>query len=196
MDNWPCGRRVRLRPPEPADQPVIDTWSAAGGRSEWNAHARRPRTIEERLAGGPLIGPDGGILLIVRLTDDQPIGDIVWKPVYYGPGKDPRSRAWRLGRELLPAARGQGFGTEAMILLIEWLFANTEVNRLDGYTDADNIASQRSVAKVGLRREGVLCGAVYRAGAWHDVVMYGLTRDDWLAAREARAGAAPSAERG
>jgi RimJ/RimL family protein N-acetyltransferase len=195
MDNWPRGRLVRLRPPEPADQPVIDTWSAAGNRSGWNTHARAPRTIAERLAEGPLIGEHGGIALIVRLADDQPIGDIAWKPVRYGPRSDLRSRAWRLGRELAPHARGQGYGTEALRLLIGWLFEHTEVNRLDGFTDVHNLPSQRSVEKAGLLREGVLRGAVHRGGQWHDVIMYAITRDDWLA-QTAGAAAGTAARRG
>jgi RimJ/RimL family protein N-acetyltransferase len=169
-------------------------------RSKWNAGTRRPRTIAERLERGPLVSGDGGILLIVRLTDERPVGDIVWKPVYYGQKDDTRSRAWRIGRELLPAARGLGYGTEAMRLLVGWLFRTTDANRVDGYTDCGNDASRRSVEKAGWRREGVLRGALYRGGEYRDVAMYAMTRADWeqsraggrTAARAPRPGAAQS----
>jgi RimJ/RimL family protein N-acetyltransferase len=185
MQDWPVGSLVRLRLPTVDDQPAIDRWSLPAHRSSWNTHAKRPRTIAEKLAAGPLVGDDGGTLLIIRLTDDQPVGDIVWRPAYYGPAGDVRSRAWRVGREMLDGTRGQGLGTEALTLLIEWLFTNTDVNRIDGYTDIENVASQRSVAKAGLRQEGILHGAVYRDGIHRDVIMYGLTRADWVARRDA-----------
>jgi len=181
MIQWPAGERIRLRPPTVDDQPAIDAWRLSRHRSRWNDRGGPPRTIAERLAAGPLIGPEGGMLLIVRLADEVPIGDIAWRPVYYGRTGDVRSRAWRIGREMLAGARGQGLGTEAMRLLVDWLFATTEVNRVDGYTDVENIASQRSVEKAGWRREGVLRGTVYRDGRHRDVIMYGLTRADWEA---------------
>ncbi|MFC6084161.1 GNAT family N-acetyltransferase [Sphaerisporangium aureirubrum] len=179
MEDWPAGDLVRLRLPRVDDQPVIDEWSMPQARSRWNAGVRRPRTVAQRLESGPLVSGDGGILLIVRLADERPVGDIVWKPVYYGQKDDTRSRAWRVGRELLPAARGQGYGTEAMRLLIGWLFATTDANRVDGYTDCGNEASRRSVAKAGMRHEGILRGALYRDGEYRDLAMYAVTRADW-----------------
>ncbi|MEO3814450.1 GNAT family protein [Sphaerisporangium sp. B11E5] len=181
MEDWPVGDLVRLRLPRVEDQPAIDEWSLPRARSRWNAGVKRPRTVAERLESGPLVSADGGILLIVRRADERPVGDIVWKPVYYGQKSDTRSRAWRIGREMVPAARGQGYGTEAMRLLVGWLFANTDANRVDGYTDCGNTASRRSVEKVGWRFEGVLRGAVYRDGEHRDMAMYGLTRADWAA---------------
>jgi RimJ/RimL family protein N-acetyltransferase len=175
----PTGRLVRLRLPRPEDQPLIDGWSLPCNRSAWNTHDKPPRTIAERLAAGPLVGENGGMLLIVRLADERPVGDIAWKPAYYGRSGDTRSRAWRIGREILAEARGHGLGSEAMSLLVGWLFRNTDANRVDGYTEDGNIAAQRSLAKAGWLREGVLRGALYRAGGYHDVIMYAMIRADW-----------------
>ena len=64
------------------------------------------------------------------------------------------------------------------MLLLDYLFSETAINRLEAGTDVENIAEQRSLEKAGLRREGVARGAQYRAGAYHDLVVYARIRDD------------------
>ena len=90
-----------------------------------------------------------------------------------------RSRsALNFGIELIPDARGQGYGTEAQALLVDYLFATTDVHRIEASTDIDNLAEQRSLEKAGLRREGVNRGAQFRAGAYHDLIVFALLRED------------------
>src|SRR5947209_16244578 len=48
-------------------------------------------------------------LLVVR-EDDEPVGYVTWRRVWYGPNRE--SRAWNIGVSLIPSARGQGYGTE------------------------------------------------------------------------------------
>jgi RimJ/RimL family protein N-acetyltransferase len=52
------------------------------------------------------------------------------------------------------------------------------VHRVEASTDVSNLAEQRSLEKAGLRREGVTRGAQFRAGAYHDLVVFALLRDD------------------
>jgi RimJ/RimL family protein N-acetyltransferase len=94
----------------------------------------------------------------------------------YGP--NPESSAYNFGIELIPEARGQGYGTEAQALLVDYLFANTDVHRVEASTDVSNLAEQRSLEKAGLRREGVTRGAQFRAGAYHDLIVFAMLRDD------------------
>ncbi|WP_232778551.1 GNAT family N-acetyltransferase [Carbonactinospora thermoautotrophica] len=172
---WPRGRLVRLRPATLDDDALLADWARA--RSEWNDFGLSYRSVAERLAEGPLLGERGGMLIVERLNDGRPVGDVSWHPVQYGPNAE--SRAWNFGIELIPQARGHGLGTEAQRLLIGWLFATTRVNRIEATTDSANLAEQRALEKAGLRREGVLRGAQYRRGEWRDVVLYAVTRADW-----------------
>lgn len=50
------------------------------------------------------------------------------------------------------------------------------VNRVQAETEITNIAEQRALEKAGFTREGVLRGATFRAGKWHDQVVYGVLR--------------------
>jgi RimJ/RimL family protein N-acetyltransferase len=78
----------------------------------------------------------------------------------------------------VPKARGQGYGTEAQRQLAAYLFETTAVNRVDAATDVENLAEQRSLEKAGFRRDGILRGSQFRAGAYHDLVVYSRLRDD------------------
>lgn len=161
-----------------ADQDLLDGLNASRGAFtdfEW----KQQRSIAEKLADGPLIDASGGDAVVVRLADDRPIGIVDWRAVYYGPKKAPNNRVWAIGRELAAEARGQGYGTEVLWLLVDWLFRATDANRVEIHTEPDNHASWRSIERVGIPREGILRGAVYRHGAYRDVVVYGTDRQLW-----------------
>src|SRR5262245_41894766 len=136
---WPRGRLVQLRPPEVTDQPALDALQNPDARSSWNNISARRRTIAEKLAAGGVITDAGGQFVVVRLDDDRLIGEVVWKPVQYGSGS--KSRAWNVGRELCAEARGQGLGTEVMRLTVDWLFRNTDTNRVEGTPEPANEVS-------------------------------------------------------
>ena len=106
----------------------------------------------------------------------SPSGPCSGERAHYGPPDD--SRAWNIGIEIRPTARGQGLGAEAQRLLADWLFAATSANRVEAQTDIENVAEQRSLEKAGFIREGVNRGAQFRAGAFHDLVMYSRVRSD------------------
>jgi RimJ/RimL family protein N-acetyltransferase len=85
---------------------------------------------------------------------------------------------WNIGIDLVPEGRGQGFGTEAQRLLAGYLFATTKVNRVEASTDVENMSEQRSLEKAGFTREGVVRGAQFRGGSFHDLVVYARLRSD------------------
>jgi RimJ/RimL family protein N-acetyltransferase len=170
--------RVRLRDVTLADADRLDAWSsdpALGG--EFNDFGLEPRpTDREALKRGPLRNERNGQLIVERVADGEPIGVVGWHRVGYGP--NPESDAWNVGIELLPDARGQGFGAEAQAQLAAFLFAETAANRVEAQTDIENVAEQRSLEKAGFRREGVARGSQFRAGRFHDLVTYARLRDD------------------
>lgn len=115
-------------------------------------------------------------LVVTSEDGSELLGDVSWHPVTYGPSYG--CLAWNFGRELLPAARGRGIGTEVLRLLVQHLFDSTDVDRIEASTDVTNTRAQRSLEKAGFTREGVIRGAQLREGARHDLVGYGLLRTD------------------
>lgn len=59
------------------------------------------------------------------------------------------------GYWLAPGARGRGFATRALDLIVDWTLATTDVIRLELYTDVANHASGRVAERAGFEREGV-----------------------------------------
>lgn len=58
----------------------------------------------------------------------------------------------RLGCGVAPEAEGHGYATEALGALLHHGFAGTRARRVIAGTPHDNVASQRALEKVGLRR--------------------------------------------
>ena len=169
--------RVRLRDVVLADADLIDSWESAAMRGEFNDFGEPPGPMpRDVLAAGPLRNDHNGMLVVERIADLAPIGTIGWHRVMYGP--NPESAAWNIGISLIPEARGQGYGTQAQRQVAAYLFETTSVNRVEASTDVENLPEQRSLEKAGYRREGIQRGAQYRAGGYHDLIVYGRLRDD------------------
>lgn len=174
-----AGRSVRLREATLADAAMLDARDADPAmRGEFNDLGQPPtKPFADQLANGKrVVSPERGRLLVERLDDKMVIGDVSWHPVLYGPGE--QSRALNIGVALYPDARGQGFGTEAQRLLAELLLEVFAIERVEASTDIDNVAEQRSLAKAGFTREGVIRRAQYRAGSYHDLIGYSFVRED------------------
>jgi RimJ/RimL family protein N-acetyltransferase len=59
-----------------------------------------------------------------------------------------------VGYSLLPAWRGRGYATRAVVLLADWAFREAGVARVIAGTAPDNVGSQRVLERAGFRREG------------------------------------------
>jgi RimJ/RimL family protein N-acetyltransferase len=136
-------------------------------------HRRKTRYAEGWERNG-LLAEDEGLMLVC--LDGEPVGDVQWHPERYGPNTG--SQALNLGIAITPAARGQGIGSRAQRLLADYLFEQTLVHRVEASTDITNIAEQRALERAGFTREGVLRGAHFRVGEWHDMVVYSRLRTD------------------
>jgi RimJ/RimL family protein N-acetyltransferase len=169
--------RVRLRDVALSDADLIDSWESPAIRGEFNDFGEPPGPMpRDVLAVGPLRNDHNGMLVVELVADGTPIGTVGWHRVMYGPNPD--SAAWNIGISLIPDARGKGYGTDAQRQLAAYLFETTSVNRVEASTDVENLPEQRSLEKAGFRREGVQRGAQYRAGGYHDLIVYSRLRDD------------------
>jgi RimJ/RimL family protein N-acetyltransferase len=168
---------TRLRAVTRDDLPLLErlfTDPHAAGELNWFGRAA-VHDLAQQLDEDGMTSEDGG-RLIVEVSGAGAVGMVSWHATPYGPGR--WSRAWNIGIGLLPDARGQGVGTAAQRLLAEELLATTTVNRVEASTDVDNVAERRALEKAGFTREGILRGAQFRAGSWHDLVGYSLLRGE------------------
>lgn len=75
--------------------------------------------------------------------------------------------------------RGKGYGTDAMKVLINFLFQHTNINRIQLATYSFNERAIKSYLKCGFKEEGRLRQRVFRHGKYHDEVLMGLLREDY-----------------
>jgi RimJ/RimL family protein N-acetyltransferase len=87
----------------------------------------------------------------------------------------------RLGYFMDEKQQGQGYTTEALRAVLDWVFAETPVHRAEADITPGNTASCRVVEKLGLRFEGTLRQNWFFKGQWHDSLEYSLLRGEWLA---------------
>jgi aminoglycoside 6'-N-acetyltransferase len=184
-----CRVDVRLRPvrDDDVDQMAADYCDPdLVGEHNWGGAERDPVEIAKELREGleleGLLGERMG-QMIVELADGTRIGDVSWRTERWGPSD--QSTCPAIGITLLPDHRGKGYGTVAQRLLIDHLFENFDTNRIQSDTAADNPAEQRALVKAGMREEGVVRGAEFRNGTYHDHILYGILRSDWMEDRSA-----------
>ncbi|NRQ40591.1 GNAT family N-acetyltransferase [Nonomuraea sp. NN258] len=163
-----------LSPAREDDLPFLNRLTndpEATGPHQWLGW-HSPHHYRRRWEEDGLIGDDRGMLLIV--DGDDRVGFVSWS-------RQRTSReghCWEMGLIVAPEFRGRGHGTRAQRLLVRYLFDHTTVNRVQASTEVTNLAEQRSLEKAGFTREGVLRGVSFRAGEWHDGVLYSVIRAD------------------
>jgi RimJ/RimL family protein N-acetyltransferase len=78
--------------------------------------------------------------------------------------------------------RGKGVATEAINLLVRYLFETKRMNRIRLVIHPENGASRRLAEKCGFRHEGTARGAWYNKGKHQDVEIYAILHDDVMGA--------------
>ena len=84
-----------------------------------------------------------------------------------------------IGFSLVADQRGKGYGTEAVTILVDYLFLSRDLVRLQATADLRNIASQRLLDKVGFKKEGIVRKAMFIRGEWRDLLLYSILREEW-----------------
>jgi RimJ/RimL family protein N-acetyltransferase len=90
---------------------------------------------------------------------------------------DKLNRYANLGYWVRSSCTGRGVASQAGRLLVQWGFANTELNRIEILAAVGNGASQRVAERIGAVREGVLRNRLFLGGRSHDGVLYSVTRE-------------------
>jgi RimJ/RimL family protein N-acetyltransferase len=165
--------RVTLRPVEEPDLPLLERQSTdpdAVGDFNWSGF-RSAGDSRRRQALDGWLGQDDGRLIVLHGPDAA--GHVSWQRVTYG---IPAWWCWNIGIALLPEFRGKGVGTQAQRILAEYLLDVTPAERIEAYTDRDNVQEQRSLEKAGFLREGIIRSAQFRRGRYRDLVLYSMLR--------------------
>lgn len=182
VHTWPVTLRDRelvLRPLQRRDRSAFealrrrnDAWLRPWDATDpENGRVRPPfatlRRWNERQA------KEGTSLPLAIVVDGRLGGQITASPILYGP-----QRSAVLGYWIDQRLAGRGIVPRAAALMIDHLFAEMGLHRVEVTVRPENTASIRVVQKLGLRPEGLRRSAIHVDGAWRDHLVFALTAEE------------------
>lgn len=114
----------------------------------------------------------GVVWAITRREGDSLVGAV-------GLTVDPEMRRGELGYWIGREEWGRGWATEAARAAVRFGFEVLRLDRIVARHLASNPASGAVMRKLGMQAEGTLRRHVLKWGERHDVVVYGLLREEW-----------------
>ena len=182
------GRRVQLRPLNPADW---DPWREVRIRCrDWllkwepRASAGHPDPAEDRRAFVARcsardrereLGSGFGFGIFVG---GRFCGEINLNSIQRGPFQNAYIGYW-----MDQAVAGNGYTPEAVAVLCRFAFEELGLHRVQISIIPRNSASRRVVEKLGLRAEGVAERYLEINGTWEDHIRFAITAEEWQARR-------------
>lgn len=165
-----AGDRVDLRTVEPDDAPFL-----ARGRNHPEVRRWLPRAHPQSVGAAreAIEGDERDGVSLLACDGDEPVGVVsLFLEV-------PESGRAMLGAWVAPEAQGEGYGTAATDLLVEYAFHERRLRKLEAGALATNGASRAVLESVGFEREGRMADHYVVDGERVDRVAYGLRRADW-----------------
>jgi ribosomal-protein-alanine N-acetyltransferase len=115
-----------------------------------------------------------GMLLIIDAAGEI-VGEIEYFPItHYLQGYEISYQLFGSGHA------GKGYTTEAVGLLVDYLFGRKRVNRMQLNIHPDNEPSRRVAQKAGFTLEGVMRGCWFHQGEYQDLEVWSLLRKEVL----------------
>jgi ribosomal-protein-alanine N-acetyltransferase len=156
---------------EKEDLPLLAEWfSKPEVFGEYNPLHQMSRTDAEKIFESPNeLKP-----FLIEKKDGSKIGFVVHFHVLHIAGKQ-----LEIGYSLVPSARGKGYCTEAVEIMVDYLFLSRETMRIQACTDTRNLASQKVLEKVGFKKEGTMRKYIFVRGELRDAYLYSILREEW-----------------
>ncbi|MBL8098617.1 MAG: GNAT family N-acetyltransferase [Anaerolineales bacterium] len=95
--------------------------------------------------------------------------------------KDDDIRQATIGFTISSAYWNQGFATEALTVLLDYLFEDINLHRIVADCDTENIGSWKTLEKLSFRREAHFVESLLIDGVYTSEYHYGLLQREWRA---------------
>ena len=162
------GKNVKLRIQEKEDLSLIAEWiNDPEFMGEYDIIQQVSKTeLEKRVTSAP---PELKSFLIEK-KDGTKIGAIACCP---------RGEIFEINYGLISGERNKGYCTEAVKIIVDYVFLSKDTVRVQARTDVRNEASQKVLEKTGFKKEGLIRKAAFIRGDWRDLFIYSILRDEW-----------------
>jgi RimJ/RimL family protein N-acetyltransferase len=166
------GKNVNLRIVEKEDLPLFAEWvNKPEFFGEYNPLRQISKADIEKEYDKSTLEQTG---FIIEKKDGSKIGYICHFTLVHPVGK-----LLEIGYSLVPSERGKGWCTEAVGIMVDYLFLSKDIIRIQAHTDVRNVASQKVLEKVGFKKEGTIRKNFFIHGEWRDEFLYSILREEW-----------------
>jgi len=149
------------------------TFWASGGDRPIMSKARIDAQFQEWVQGKEH-NSAAGIPFGVQTKSGKPIGSFGINWIV------PHCRLAMLGAKIgEPEYWGGGYGTDALLLIVDYAFEWLDMRKIWLATTSKNARVQRQMEKVGFTLEARFREQTLMDGEWHDGLIYGLLREEW-----------------
>jgi RimJ/RimL family protein N-acetyltransferase len=166
------GPRLFLRPSRAEDTPLMTTWLA-------NPSARHDMLVTRFEPDPGLTASAARHCYVICTPQETPIGIMSLDPVDRANGRGEMQKL--IGDA---TCRGKGYGTEATLLWLYFAFEVLNLHKVFVQSLNTNLGNIRLNQRVGMRTEGVLKEHVEKEGSHLDVLLMGVTREEFAALRQ------------
>lgn len=173
---------ITLRPTREADAELLNLWrsepSVAEHQPLGSVSVQRLRTELAAQDHAELYRNRGEKFQWIILYGDQPAGWITLVAANWDHGLA------EIGYALSTPFQRRGITPPALRQLLDDLFANTAIERIEARCAVDNVGSRKVLEALGFEREGFLRSYFVLRDRRVDNYLYAMLREDWLGRRE------------
>ena len=175
--NLLLGEKVRLNAFEKDDLPTMRRWYEDSQFARlFDASPAVPRNLSrlETWLEDETKTPDVLLFAIRSRHDDRLVGLLTIDGIIWA-----HQVAWLSIGIGEAEARGKGYGYDAMRLALNFAFNELNLHRIQLTVFSYNAAALALYNKLGFTHEGTYRQFLQRDGQRHDMLLYGLLRDEW-----------------
>lgn len=164
------GKKVYLRPTTPTDISNMHIWSVLTEPQLQTCHPSLFRTAEETVEEyktRSITDLRQRFTVCIKKTK-TPVGVVTFFDM------NTLNRSAELGLLIDPSEHRHGYGTDAMRVMIRYLFRYRGLNKVHAQTSGPNLAAIALLEKLGFKRDAVLRDHYFQDGSFHPGYVYSL----------------------